>query len=103
MADAAYHINEVLAEITRAGDQAFQIEFVKATGKEQGELRQALAYYGAPNPKDRQAPTAAQRGRGQRKLYVDAGTIPLTEAGTRRMLTPLISHITGFQGRKVYH
>ncbi len=100
--EAAYNIHEVLSMMANAGDEPFQIVFVKSTGKEQGGLKKTLAYYGAPNPKDRQAPTATQQGRAQRKHHVDGGAIPLTEAGTRRMLTPRIDHIIGFRGRKIY-
>lgn len=100
---AAQSIHEVLSQMSNMGDQAFQIEFIKSTGKEQGEVKRCLCFYGAPNPKDRQAPTALQRGRGPRKLHIESGTIPLTEAGTRRMLTPRIDHIIGFRGQKVYH
>jgi hypothetical protein len=102
MAGLPITISQVLAEIAQARDQPFLLEFVKATGKEQGQIRRAMCYYGAPNPKDRQAPTSGQQGR-LRKTHLDSGTIPLTEVDSRRLLTPLISHIIGFNGRKVYH
>lgn len=100
----AYNIHEVLGMMANMGDQAFRIEFVKSTGKDQGQIKKTLAYYGAPNPKDRQAPTALQQqGRAPRRAHIDSGTIPLTEFGSRKMLTPRIDHIISFNNHKVYH
>lgn len=99
----AYHINQVLSEIARSGNQAFRIRFVKSTRKEAGQIKEAICYYGAPNPKDRTARPKSATSRAPRKLYTDSGSLPLTECSTGRLLTPIISHIIGFQGRKVYH
>jgi hypothetical protein len=97
----AININEALSRMAEAGDQPFRITFVRATGKEIGSIREAMCYYGAPNPRDRQAPTEGQKGQGRRR-HKESGSIPLTEVGTRHLLTPLISHLLTFEGRKIY-
>jgi len=96
-------IQEALARIADAGDKPFKIGFVRATGKEAGSIKETFAYYGAPNPKDRQAPTLGEQNRKKRMLHTESGTIPLTEASSRKLITPLISHIIHFQGKKVIH
>lgn len=95
------HINQVLALMAESGDRPFRLSFVRATGKTRGSIRAAVCYYGAPNPKDRQAPTEGQK-RKKRSTHLESGTVPLTEAGSRALLTPLISHILTFEGKKVY-
>lgn len=95
-------IQEALARIADAGEKPFKIGFVRATGKEAGSIKETYAYYGAPNPKDRQAPTLGEQLK-KRRLHTESGTIPLTEASSRKLITPLISHIVAFNGKKVMH
>lgn len=94
---------EMLAAITESGENPFRIRFVKATGKEAGAIREAVCYYGAPNPKDRQAPTKGQQKRKVRTSHLENNAIPLTEFGSRKLLTPFISHIIYFNQKKVIH
>lgn len=99
------HIHEVLATLAQGGDRAFLIEFVRAADSKNGKkgsIRRAHVYFGAPNPRDRQNP-AANVVKMKRKKHFDSNSIPLTEAGSRRMLTPFISHLISFDGRKIYH
>ena len=96
--------SEMLARITESGEVPFRIRFVKATGKEAGQISEKVCYYGAPNPhpKDNgQKPTAPDRK--QRKSHLESNAIPLTEFSTGRMLTPFISHIISFNGKQVIH
>lgn len=95
--------SEMLASIAASGEVPFRIVFVKATGKEEGQMKQATCYYGAPNPKDRQAATGGETGRKARTSHLESNAIPLTEFGSRRMLTPFISHIIQYNGKKVIH
>jgi hypothetical protein len=101
---SAISIHEVLAQMADAGDRPFKVEFVRSTGKQAGSVKECFAYYGAPNPKER-GRTAGAVGvnRKVRKRHVESGTVPLTEVSTRNLITPLISHIIGFNGKKVYH
>jgi len=95
-------IQEALARMSAAGVTPFKISFVRSTGKAAGTIKACMAYYGAPNPKDRQAPTLGEQ-RKKRKTHYDSGTVPLTNVSDRNLLTPLISHIIYFQGAKVIH
>jgi len=100
----AISIHEVLSQMAEGGDKPFKIAFVRSTGKQAGSVKECFAYYGAPNPKERNriAQTVGAT-RKVRKRHVESGTVPLTEVSTRNLITPLISHIIGFQGKKVYH
>ncbi len=95
--------SEMLARIAESGERPFRITFVKGTGKEEGQIAEKVCYYGAPNPKDRQAPTQGELKRKERATHLESNAIPLTEFGTRRMMTPWISHIIKFNGKKVIH
>jgi len=100
---SAISIHEVLAQMADAGDKPFKVSFVRSTGKQAGSIKECFAYYGAPNPKERSRNTLPVNFRKIRKRHVESGTVPLTEISTRNLITPLISHIIGFQGKKVYH
>lgn len=95
--------SQMLAEVVESGERPFRIHFVRATGKQAGQIREAVCYYGAPNPKDRQAPTMGEQRRKARTSHLESNTLPLTEFGSRQLLTPFISHIITFNGRKVIH
>lgn len=94
---------EALFKIENSGSQPFRLTFVKSTGKDRGDEREAIAYYGAPNPRDRQAglATPPDPHRKIRKTHRESGTIPLTEAGTHRLLTPRRDHLTALNGQKI--
>lgn len=93
----------MLADVVESGERPFRIKFVRAKGKHVGEIREAVCYYGMPNPKDPQAPTLGERRRKERTSHLESNTLPLTEFGTRQPLTPFISHILFFNGKKVIH
>lgn len=96
--------SEMLARIVESGDVPFRIRFVKATGKDAGQISEKTCYYGAPNPNPkgpRKSPDAPDRA--QRKSHLESNAIPLTEFGTGRMQTPFISHIISYNGKQVIH
>ena len=100
-------LDEALAKMVESGDRPFRITFVRGTGKDAGSVREATCYYGAPNPTDRQAQPAASLNksgdpRKARQSHMESGTIPLTEFGSRKMLTPFIFNILTYNGRKIY-
>ena len=95
--------SEMLAQIVASGEVPFRIVFVKGTGADEGQLTSKTCYYGAPNPRDRQAATGGASSRKDRATHLESNTIPLTEFGTRLMQTPWISHIISFNGKKVIH
>lgn len=96
-------IHEALAQMSDMGDKPFKIAFVRATGTKAGSIKECFAYYGAPNPKERTKPTTPGPNRKPRKLHIESGTVPLTDASDRKMITPMISHIIMFNNRKVIH
>ena len=107
----------MLNRIVESGEVPFRIRFVKATGKEAGQIGEKVCYYGAPNPRPKSAhnarpgaippPFGGGAGGGverkPRKSYLESNAIPLTEFATGRMLTPFISHIISFNGKQVIH
>lgn len=108
---------EMLARIVESGETPFRIRFVKATGKDAGQITEKVCYYGAPNPNPKTAhntkpgatplPFGGGVGGGvdrkPRKSHLESNAIPLTEFATGRMLTPFISHIIAFNGKQVIH
>lgn len=94
----------MLARIVESGEVPFRIKYVRAQGKHAGEVKLINAYYGAPKPdgtakKESNAPA----GRKPRKSHLESNSIPLTEFGSGRMLTPFISHILEFNAKQVIH
>jgi hypothetical protein len=94
---------EMLSKIVESGEMPFRIKYVKATGKNAGQIDFRSAYFGAPNPYPKGQAVATAPARKSRKSYLESNSIPLTEFGTSRMLTPFISHIIEFNGRQVIH
>lgn len=97
-------LSEMLAKIVESGEAPFRLRFVKARGKDAGKISEKVCYYGAPNPYP-QGKQAAPRpaDRKQRKSHLESNTIPLTEFGSSRLVTPFISHIISFNGKQVIH
>ena len=93
---------QMLAKIVESGEVPFRIKYVRATGKNAGQVVFKNAYYGAPNPHPR-GPKATVVPKIPRRTHLDSNTIPMTEFGTGQMLTPFISHIIEFNGKQVIH
>lgn len=94
----------MLAAIVASGEIPFRISFVKATGKEAGMITNKTCYYGSPNPEGKGTGTmVSDSDRKPRKSHQESNTIPLTEFGSRRNITPFISHIIRFNGKQVIH
>ncbi len=94
---------EMLSKIVESGEIPFRIKYVKATGKNAGKIDFRNAYYGAPNPHPVANKPPKPVERKTRKSHLESNSIPLTEFGTGRMLTPFISHIIEFNGKQVIH
>lgn len=105
MAQSTISKAEMLSRIVASGEIPFRIRFVKATGKDAGQIAEKVCYYGAPNPHPKgDARTAASAiARAPRRSHLESNAIPLTEFGSGRMLTPLLSHIIAFNGNQVIH
>jgi hypothetical protein len=94
---------EMLSKIVESGEVPFRIKYVRATGKNAGQIVFKNAYYGAPNPHPKGGKPAKPPERKNRRSYLESNAIPMTEFGTGQMLTPFISHIIEFNGRQVIH
>lgn len=94
---------QMLANIVESGEKVFKIQFVKATGKDAGRITEKNCYYGAPNPHPRGDTLPESGNRSPRKSHLESNTIPLTEFGSGRMVTPFISHIISYNGKQVIH
>lgn len=94
--------SEMLSKIVESGEVPFRIKFVRATKKRAGEIWIGTCYYGAPKARaiSKVEPTQTTR---TRKSHLESNTLPMTEFGSGKMLTPFISHIIEFNGQQVIH
>ena len=108
MATVQISIQEVLSRIKTGEDGDFTLRIIRSSGKLKGhEMVIARARYGAP-----QQATHTPRNRNTSKPgsrlasvgdHLENGTIPITDLEKRQYKSPLISHIIGYNGRKVVH
>ena len=98
-------IQQVLAEIREHPTKPFWVAFVRASGKECGTIKVvAKTLYGAPK-----RATGGSRGMipvkddRKRAIHVEKGTLPCTDHDRDEYITPLISHIIGYNLMKVVH
>lgn len=97
-------IQQVIAEIRDNPQKPFWLAFVRATGKEVGSIKiVSRCLYGAPKIGEggKALPVKSDR---KRAAHVDKGTLPMTDADRPdEYLTPLISHIIGYNMYQVTH
>lgn len=95
-------IEQALSDM-RGRRSPFWLCFVRGTGKHRGTFKiVGRCKYGAPKPSGRHGTEPAPTTR-KKSLHVDNGTLPLTDADTGEYLTPYISHMVGYQGKKIIH
>lgn len=94
--------DSMLAMIAKGGPTPFRITYVIGQGKNKGQLREYVAYYGAPNPKDI-SPQSGGAPRSEPKKYSlkAGGNLIFTEFSTRRLLTLFSYNIIHINGKKV--
>lgn len=96
-------VEQFLSDIRAYPDRVFWLAFVRAHGKNAGEVKVvAKCRYGAPG-KGLQSSARADGTPRKKSLHVDRGTLPLTDTDSGEYITPLISHIIGFNLKKVIH
>ena len=96
-------VQQVLADIREHPERSFWLAFVRGTGKKQGSVKMVTkALYGAPKNQTGGQVTENKETK-KRALHVDKGTLPVTDYETQQYLTPLISHIIGYNLKKVIH
>jgi len=97
---AEISIQQVLSEIRANTEGSFLLKFVRSSGKRKGSIKiVAKAIYG--RSKGKVSPIAPRPK--AKALHIEKGTIPITDSETNRYMTPLISHIIGFNSFKVKH
>lgn len=97
-------INQVLAEIRAEPDKAFWLAFVRATGKHAGSVKiVAAALYGAPRIENAGRRVRSTGPLKASALHTEKGTLPTTDRTLGEYLSPLISHIIGYNMYRVKH
>ena len=97
-------IQEAYAELRADPSATFWLAFVRATGKDAGSIKVvSRAAYGRKKQlfgDQAQSPNQGVKAVGS---FSDKGTLPMTDTTTGEYLTPLISHIIGYNLLKVIH
>jgi len=91
-------------EIRNDSLKPFWLAFVRASGKSAGSVKVvSTARYGAPL--DGHGDVGSRNGARPKSvvLHTEKGTLPMTDATNGEYLTPLISHIIGYNLFKVKH
>lgn len=97
-------INQVLAEIRAEPMKPFWLAFVRATGDGIGSVKvSGSTLYGAPRINDRTGNYKASTRLKHTALHTEKGTLPCTDKTRGEYLTPLISHIIGYNLFQVKH
>lgn len=95
-------IQQVLAEIRANPQRTFWLAFVRGTGKDRGSVKVvAKASYGAPM-RTQSGQALLPKSDRKRALHIEKGTLPMSDE-MNTYLTPLISHIIGYNLMKVVH
>jgi len=101
-------IEQVLSEMRATPERVFWLAFVRATGKERGTVKVvSKCQYGPPAEFRRTVDGGRQEVEGDKErnksLHVDRGTLPLTDYDRGDYITPLISHLIGYNMKKIIH
>lgn len=99
-------IQQVLAEIRAQPEKPFWIAFVRSTGKNAGSIKVvAKTLYGAPKRSTggRVGAVLPVKDDRKRALHIEKGTLPCTDYDKNEYITPLISHVFGYNLMKVIH
>lgn len=87
----------------------FSLRLIKASGKDIGrQVFLARCRYGkksgpTPKPRSTRKTDADSPETLAKRAHVDNGTIPITDVEKNRYISPLISHIVGYNQYKVIH
>ena len=83
----------------------FWLAFVRAGGKHAGSVKVvSSARYGAPlDGHGSTVGTRTKKPERAKALHTEKGTLPMTDSTNGDYLTPLISHIIGFNMYRVKH
>ena len=97
-------INQVLAGIRAEPSKSFWLAFVRAGGERAGSVKVVSStLYGAPRIDGRSGTHKPGVRIKATALHTEKGTLPCTDKTRNEYLTPLISHIIGYNMYKVKH
>lgn len=97
-------INQVLSEIRAEPSKAFWLAFVRSSGEEIGSVKVVSStLYGAARIDGRTGDHKPGTRLKATALHTEKGTLPCTDKTCNKYLTPLISHIIGYNMYKVKH
>lgn len=97
-------VNQVLADIRAEPMKSFWLAFVRATGEHCGSVKVVSStLYGAPRISDRTGDYKPGIRLKATALHTEKGTLPCTDKTRGEYLTPLISHIIGYNMYRVKH
>ncbi|MEL6141889.1 MAG: hypothetical protein AAFU67_09755 [Bacteroidota bacterium] len=101
------HIKEVYARLRTDHDEntdTCRLAIVVSSGKRKGQVRIiANARYGSPSRRIADSPDGKRKSSSSPYEHNDNGTIPITDADRNKYLSPLISHIIGYNEYRVIH
>ncbi len=97
-------ISQVLAEIRAEPMKPFWLAFVRATGEQAGSVKVvSSSLYGAPRIDGRTGEHKPGSRVKATALHTEKGTLPCTDKTKGEYLSPLISHIIGYNMYQVKH
>lgn len=97
-------IQQVLAELREHPERHFWLAFVRSSGKDAGSIKVvAKTLYGAPKRATGGSGIIPVKDGRKRALHIEKGTLPCTDYDRNEYITPLISHIVGYNLMKVTH
>lgn len=86
----------MLAKLAQGSSTPHRIKYVIGQGKNIGQVREKVVYYGAPNPKQ-----GDSSGTSARRTYLRGGLVPFTDFETGRIETLFTFNIIAFNGKAV--
>lgn len=96
-------IEQALAEMRKPG-AVFWLAFCRATGKERGKMKiVSRVRYGAPPTPGRVGVRPSELTQHTQPLFTDTSQLPCHNADNETFFTPLISHLEGFNLKKIIH
>jgi hypothetical protein len=97
-------LQQMLVELRDDSLKPFWIAFVRASGKNAGSIKVvSSARYGSPLDGSKNTGSRTEARPKAKVMHTEKGTLPITDTTNGEYLTPLISHIVGYNLFKVKH
>lgn len=92
--------DRMLEILATGGSTPHRFKYVVSQGKNIGQVREYVLYYGAPRPNARAVIAPKSETSGKRR-YLQGGLLPFTEFDSGKLLTLFTFNIIEFDGKKV--